>query len=56
MSNNAVGLLLTPIAILAARELAPLYPEVEADALARAFMLTVAFSASASFATHWGIK
>jgi len=54
MSNNAVGLLLTPIAILAARELAPLYPEVEADALARAFMLTVAFSASASFATHWG--
>ncbi len=54
MSNNAVGVLVTPIAILAARELAPLYPDMDAGALARAFMLTVAFSASASFATHWG--
>jgi di/tricarboxylate transporter len=54
MSNNAIGVLVTPIAILAARELAPLYPEIEAEPLARAFMLTVAFSASASFATHWG--
>lgn len=54
MSNNAIGVLVTPIAILAARELAPLYPEIDAEPLARAFMLTVAFSASASFATHWG--
>lgn len=54
MSNNAVGLLVTPIAVLAARELAPLYPDIEAETLSRAFMLTVAFSASASFATHWG--
>lgn len=54
MSNNAIGVLVTPIAIYAARELAPLHAEVDADKLARAFMLTVAFSASASFATHWG--
>jgi di/tricarboxylate transporter len=54
MSNNAVGVLITPISILAARELAPNFPDVDPVALQRAFMLTVAFSASASFATHWG--
>ncbi len=54
MSNNAVGVLITPIAILAARKLAPQFPDVDPVALQRAFMLTVAFSASASFATHWG--
>lgn len=54
MSNNAVGVLITPIAILAARELAPNFQGVDPIALQRAFMLTVAFSASASFATHWG--
>jgi di/tricarboxylate transporter len=54
MSNNAVGVLITPIAILAARELAPQFPGEDPVVLQRAFMLTVAFSASASFATHWG--
>ncbi len=54
MSNNAVGVLVTPIAILAAREIAEHHPELDGEHLARAFMLTVAFSASASFATYWG--
>ncbi len=54
VSNNAVGVLLTPIAIRAAQRLADLHPGIDRANLIRAFILTVAFSASLSFATHWG--
>jgi di/tricarboxylate transporter len=54
ISNNAVGVLVTPIAIRAAQRLGELHPELDRAALVRAFILTVAFSASLSFATHWG--
>lgn len=54
ISNNAVGVLVTPIAIRAAQRLAELHPELDPAKLVRAFILTVAFSASLSFATHWG--
>ena len=54
VSNNAVGVLVTPIAIRAAQRLSELHPELDPPKLIRAFILTVAFSASLSFATHWG--
>lgn len=54
VSNNAVGVLVTPIAIRAGKRLAELHPELDPARLVRAFILTVAFSASLSFATHWG--
>lgn len=54
VSNNAVGVLVTPIAIRAARQLAERHQDLDAPRLVRAFILTVAFSASLSFATHWG--
>lgn len=54
ISNNAVGVLVTPIAIRAAQRLGELHPELDLANLIRAFILTVAFSASLSFATHWG--
>ncbi len=54
VSNNAVGVLVTPIAIRAGQRLAELHPHLDQANLVRAFILTVAFSSSLSFATHWG--
>ncbi len=53
VSNNAVAVLLTPIAVHAAQELGGADFGLDQARLMRAFVLTVAFSASISFVTHW---